>query len=223
MKIPYFERMQPIDLENLPPSFAITVPYKGRDTLAVYANRVKGVSLYSAYISGEFNKRLKINQLFPSNSNKYNDDPVNVIFSSKKYPDIFYSEKQIEEKPSSLILIWSGYLAENQKVRMQRQFDDYSEEIFDLIKKLYEININIKKMEETGDEEAYSLYDLEEKIKFSLEEYIAIMIYQAENYSSKYKAIMKNKQKKIFVLLGVYLIMIAIMTSYLYLKVIKLI
>ena len=222
MKIPYFERMQPIELQSLSPSFAIIVPYKGRDTLAVYANRIKGVELYSAYISGLFNKSLKINSLFFSN--KSNDNPVNVIFSSEKYPDILYDERQTEEKPSSLILIWSGYCTANQRLRMQRQFDNYSEEIFRLIKELYWINLAIQEEQEIIHDLTYQnqLYNTEEKMKFSLEEYISIIIYQAETYSSEYKANIKIRQKMMFFVLGVYLAIIAITTIYLYFKLFKL-
>ena len=223
MKIPPFERMQPIDLQNLPPSFAIIAPYKGRDTLAVYANRTKGVALYSAYIAGLFNKSLKMNSLFFSK--KSNDAPVNVIFSFDQYPDIFYSEKQIEEKPSSLIFIWSGYCTQNQRLRMQRQFDYYSEEIFHLIQELYWVNIKIQQEEQESIHNTtyqYQLYSNEEKMKFSLEEYISIMIYQAETYSSEYEANMKTRRIMMFFVFGCYLTITTIITIYLYFKFIKL-
>ena len=52
MKLVNFERVEPISLGNLPPYFAIVAPYKGRDILVAYADRTKGMELYSAYVSG---------------------------------------------------------------------------------------------------------------------------------------------------------------------------
>lgn len=59
-------------------------------------------------------------------------------------------------------------------------------------------------------------------MKFSLEEYISIMIYQAETYSSEYEANMKTRRIMMFFVFGCYLTITAIITIYLYFKFIKL-
>ena len=89
---------------------------------------------------------------------------------------------------------------------------------------MYWINLAIQEEQETIYDLTYQnqLYNTKEKMKFSLEEYISIIIYQAETYSSEYKANIKIRQKMMFFVLWGYLAIIAITTIYLYFKLFKL-
>ena len=192
MKLVNFERVEPISLGNLPPYFAIVAPYKGRDILVAYADRTKGMELYSAYVSGLFSEK-QDNFLFPQFS-RPDDDPVNLIFSREFYPDINDSEKE-KKRLSNLVFIWSGYCTEIQKFNIQKQFDSYSNEIFELIKKSYIVNDEIQKQN------------------------VAILIYPAINYSTQYKARKKNKIKNMGYLFLIYIVFTTIMLLFLYFQI----
>ena len=213
MKLVNFERIEPISLDNLPPYFAIVAPYKGRDILVAYADRTKGMELYSAYISGLFSEK-QDNFLFPQFS-RPDDAPVNLIFSKEFYPDINDNENG-KKRLSNLVFIWSGYCTEIQKVNIQKQFDSYSNEIFELVKKSYIVNDEIQKQNGEVD---FHLYDIQEKITYSLEEYVAILIYPAINYSTQYKARKKNKIKNMGYLFLIYIVFTTIMLLFLYFQI----
>lgn len=209
MKLPNFDRIEPISLDNLPPYFAIISSYKGRDILTAYANRAKGMELYSIYISGLYNEKQNRNILSPFN--KLKDEPVNLVFSSKAYPNI--NDENTIDKSSRLVLIWNGYCTTAQRRKIQNYFDLYSDDIFKIIQNLYLINSKKVKLFKNNEEE-YDVYVLEEKLKLSLEEYIAILVYQAMNYSEKNKSSMNKRLRKIYIIIILYMVSVALILIY---------
>lgn len=222
LEISNFEFIKPINLENITSNFAIIIPYKSRDTLAVYADRSEAMKLYAAYVSGlisEFNNPpnhlLSIFNFLYKDVKSFELSPINTIFSDKKFYDMNDETNVQHEKLSSIVFIWKGYCTEYEKEKISYQFNQFSDEIYSSIRELFILNKQISTMINTEHHDKLNtIYSKEEQLKLRLEECVSIISYQTQYFSLKNRQKSIRRVKSMLIITISYLLILTLATIY---------